>query len=76
VVNVDQEEAILDWLETGEQLHWRLTPSATSYVEPGMYVKATFNKDGELASVQRVYPPQAAPYLESFVQFDQPLAKV
>ncbi|ABO68536.1 YecA family protein [Geobacillus thermodenitrificans] len=76
VVNVDQEEAILDWLETGEQLHWRLTPSATSYVEPGMYVKATFNKDGELASVQRVYPPQAAPYLEAFVQFDQPLAKV
>jgi len=71
VANVSRGEAIIDWLETGEQFHWRLTPSVKSYVEPGMYLEAAFNKDGTLAAAQRVYPPQAAPYIEAFVQFDR-----
>ncbi|MGP3562271.1 YecA family protein [Geobacillus sp. BK01] len=76
VGNVGREEAIIHSLETGEQFRWRLTPSVKSYVEPGMCLEAAFTQDGALAAAQRVYPPQAAPYIEAFVQFDRSSVKV
>ncbi|KMY60891.1 SEC-C metal-binding domain-containing protein [Geobacillus sp. FSL K6-0789] len=76
VVSVGREKAAIRWLETGEQFHWRLPLSVKSYVEPGMCLEAAFTNNGALAAVQRVYPPQAAPYMEAFVRFDRPSAKV
>ncbi|OPX02648.1 SEC-C metal-binding domain-containing protein [Geobacillus sp. LEMMY01] len=71
VDDVRDGEAMLEWLETGGSLRWRFPRSAKPYVKRGMCLEAAFTSAGALAAVQRVYPPQAAPYVDAFARFSQ-----